>query len=90
MNPHFRITVGSEPDYEDLVGDLYFDDHIVCVLTQDEGFEAMRLELYASPEGGPWSFALADFEEALDALKKRMWELRRTESAPPLPPIQGD
>ena len=78
MNPRFRITVGSEPEHEDLVGDLYFDDRIVCVLTQEEGFEAMQIELFCPQNGGTWGFPLADFEEALAALKQRMWELRRT------------
>jgi hypothetical protein len=80
MNPRFRITVGSEPEYEDLVGDLYFDDHIVCVLTQEEGFRAMRMQLFGQPGDEAWSFSLADFEDALAALKERMWELRRTDS----------
>jgi hypothetical protein len=79
MNSGFRFTVGSEPECEDLVGDLYFDDQIVCVLTQEEGFEAMRIRIYASTDGEPRSFSLADFEAALDALKARMWELRRTD-----------
>lgn len=78
MNPRFRITVGSEPDYEDLVGDLYFDDQIVCVLTQEEGMDAMRIQLYGPPAGTAWNFALAEFEAAVAALKQRMWELRRT------------
>lgn len=80
MNPRFRITVGSEPEYKDLVGDLYFDDQIVCVLTQEEGFEALQMRLFSPLDSETWSFPLADFEEGLAALKKRMWELRRTES----------
>ncbi|MDZ4259532.1 MAG: hypothetical protein U0974_12000 [Gemmatimonadales bacterium] len=76
--PRFRITVGSEPEYEDLVGDLYFDHRIVCTLTQEDGFDAMRLKLSCPPEGGTWNFSLAEFEEALATLKKRMWDLRRT------------
>ncbi len=79
MSPRFRFTVGSEPGYEDLVGDLYFDDQIVCVLTQEQGFEAMQIEVHPRPTGGSWSFPLADFEGALEALKRRMFELRRTD-----------
>jgi hypothetical protein len=81
MNPRFRITVGSEPDYEDMVGDLYYDDQIVCVLTQEAGFGAIQVKLFGPPAGGAWTFALADFEEAVAALKKRMWDLRRDDSA---------
>jgi hypothetical protein len=80
MNPRFRFTVGSEPECEDLVGDLYFDDQILCVLTQEQGFDAMQIEVHAPPAGGAWSFALADFQAALEALKRRMFELRRTDS----------
>ena len=79
MNPRFRITVGSEPDHEELVGDLYYDDQIVCVLTQEAGFKAMQIEFFGPPGHGACKFPLADFEEALSALKKRMWELRRTD-----------
>lgn len=83
MNPRFRITVGSEPDYEDLVGDVYFDDNIVCILTQEGGFEALQIEVLPPPGGGAWRFALGDLEEALETLKKRMWELRRSDSGTP-------
>jgi len=79
MNPRFEISVGSEYDYEDLVGNLYFDGVPVCILTQEKGFAAMELELLPAPEGGKWRFALSEFEEALAALKKRMWDLRRTD-----------
>jgi hypothetical protein len=78
MNPRFRITVGSEPDFEDLVGDIYFDNSIVCVLTQEGGFETMRMQIFAPPDTTTWEFSLADFEEAVASLKKRLWELRRT------------
>lgn len=78
MNPRFRHTVGSEPEHDELVGDLYFDDRIVCVLTQDGGFDLMQIELHGPPQGATWSFPLADFEAALAALKSRMSELRRT------------
>jgi hypothetical protein len=80
MNPQFRFTIGSELQYEDLVGDLHYDDRIVCILTQEHGFESMLVELHAPPDGGTWNFPLADFEAALGALKARMWELRRKDS----------
>ncbi len=80
MKSDFRITVGSDSDFEDLVGDLYYRDQIVAVLTQEEGADAMRIELHPAPGGASWHFSLKDFEEALAVLKNRMWELRRTEA----------
>jgi len=79
MNPRFEISVGSEHEYADLVGNLYFDGAPVCILTQEKGFDAMDVQLLPAPGGGRWHFSLKDFEEALGALKKRMWELRRIE-----------
>lgn len=79
MNSRFRFTVGSEPGFEELVGDLYFDDRIVCVLTQEGGFDAMQIQLYGPSEGVAWTFQMGDFEAALGSLKKRLWELRRVE-----------
>ena len=79
MNQRFRITVGSEPDYENLVGDIYFDDAIVCVLTQEHGFDSMQMKLFGPPGAENWEFELRDFEEAVATLKKRLWDLRRTE-----------
>jgi hypothetical protein len=63
-----------------LVGDLYFDDQIVCALTQEQGFEAMQIEVHAPLRGGSCTFRLADFEAVLEALKRRMFELRRSDS----------
>ena len=70
MSTRFRFTVGSEPEFEDLVGDLYFEDQIVCVLTQKGGFYAMQIQLYGPPGGGSWMFALSEFEDSLATLKK--------------------
>lgn len=77
MNPSFRIVVASDPDHEELVGELYFDDEIVCILTQEQGLEAMELELFPRRDAKPWALRLLDFEEGLAALKRRMFELRR-------------
>jgi len=77
MNPRFHITVGSLPTHEELVGDLYFDNQIVCLLTQEQGHQYLQIEIFHSPNNKPWEFPLSDFEEALSALKTKMWELRR-------------
>lgn len=81
MNPRFRITVGSEPGHEDLVGDLYFDGSIVCVVTQDGGLDAAQIEFFPPPMDATWTFALRDLEEALADLKSRMWQLRGNHDA---------
>jgi hypothetical protein len=51
MNPRFRITIGSERDYDDLVGDIYFDDCIVCVVTQEGGLDDAQVEFFSGASG---------------------------------------
>lgn len=77
MTSEFRYTVGSIPGFSDLVGDIYYGDLIVCVLSQESGFDRMKIEIFAPPGGGTWVFRLSDFEEILSTLKDRMWQLRR-------------
>lgn len=76
-NPNFRVVVSSDPDYEDLVGEVYYHDVIVCLLTQEDGFNMMQLELFTPTTGDKWIFNMNEFEDALKAVKARLWELRR-------------
>jgi hypothetical protein len=78
MNPRFRISVGSEVEYEDLVGELYYDDRIVVVLTQEQGPTALEMQLFGPSDEPAWCFQLGEFEQALGDLKSKMWALRRT------------
>jgi len=78
VNPRFRIVVGSDPDHEDLVGEIYFDDEIVSVLSQESGIDRIEVEFVPRADGKPWIFRLVEFEETLAAVKQRLSELRRT------------
>jgi hypothetical protein len=79
MNNRIRITVGSEPDHDDLVGDIYFDDEILCSLTQDGEVNNVLVRFHGAKGSVRASLRLEDFEAALQALKRRLWELRRVE-----------
>lgn len=83
MHARFRFAVASALEHEDLVGTLYFDDVPACVLRQARTSAAMELEIPSAPGGGKWHFSLVDFEEALGALKKRMWQLRGVDDEVP-------
>jgi len=80
MNRRFRISVGSVPDRENLVGDLYYDDHVVCVVSYENRLDDMQLELHAPPNGGRWRFEIADFNRALAELKARIAEIEVVKS----------
>jgi len=74
----FRISVGDDPDHEDLTAEIYFDEIFVALISQEEGLENAILELQPCPSGGSWSFSLSDFMEILANAKIRLHDLRRT------------
>lgn len=51
------------------------------MLSQEDGFNKMKIELPSEACCGETALemALSDFEEAIDHVKKRLWELRKDE-----------
>ena len=39
----FRLSIGSHDKFEDLVADISFNNKLVAYLTQEEGFENMKI-----------------------------------------------
>jgi len=75
MNPRFRTAIASDVDHDDLVGEIYFDDQIVCVLTRGRHPGAIDLELVPKGNRESWVFELSEIEEVLDEVKERLVEL---------------
>lgn len=73
----FRISVGDDPDYEDLTAEIYFDEKYVALVSQESGLEKAVVELQPCPDGGAWIFSLSEFLEILSKAKNRLFELRR-------------
>jgi phage pi2 protein 07 len=76
---NFEFTVGSDIDYEDLIADIGFDNKLVALLTQEKGFDNIRILIYPPTEGDHWDFRLNEFEEIIHKAKNRLWELRKIE-----------
>ncbi len=79
METDFEFSVASDVDYEDLIADIGFDNKLVVLLTQEEGFENMRIKIFPQIDGENWDFRLDEFEAVLKNAKKRLWELRKIE-----------
>ena len=77
MNNRFRIVVASDPDYENLVAEVYFADEIVCMFTQEGGSETMTTHLFPRKDGRPWVLNTADLEEATGTARRRLTGLQR-------------
>jgi hypothetical protein len=73
----FRIDIADDLDYGDLIADIYFEDQIIAMLTQEHGFENMEIKIYPPKTRDFWAFKFSEFEEAIQYAKLRLWELRK-------------
>ena len=73
----FDFSVASDVDYEDLIADIGYDNQLVAILTQEEGFHNMKIQIFPPKEGNYWNFSLDEFEEILHKARNRLWELRK-------------
>jgi hypothetical protein len=74
----FKITVGSNIDYEDLIAEIYYGEEFVALISQEDGYERLDVELYAPVDGGQFKFKLSEFEQAVAKAKRRLFELRKS------------
>jgi len=73
----FRVSVGDDPDYEDLTVEIYYKETFLAMITQDQGFENLELFLYPNPNNEAWKFRADDFLATVEHAKQRLWDLRR-------------
>ena len=74
---NFEFTVGSDVDYEDLIADIGFEGNLVMLLTQEEGFQNLRIKIYPPKNSNCWDFRLDEFEDIINQAKHRLWQLRK-------------
>lgn len=74
----WQIDIGGDPDFEDLVADIYYEHTSIARLSQEEGFDNLLITIYP-PDVQEWCMDLNDFESAIQHAKKRLWDLRRIE-----------
>lgn len=81
MDKHkdFRISVGDDEEFEELTAEIYYKETFVVMLSQEQGFDNLQLEISSNPSGETWSFRLDDFLEIVDHAKQKLWDLRKIE-----------
>lgn len=79
MGKKFDITIGSDSDYEDLIAEIEYDNKLVALISQEEGFDNLKITLYTPKDTGKWEFRFDEFDSSIQHAKKRLWDLRRTE-----------
>lgn len=63
--------------FEDLIADIGFEENLVALLTQEEGFDNLRIRIYPPKNAKFWDFRLDEFEAIIQKAKERLWQLRK-------------
>lgn len=66
----FKSEIASVEDRDELVAELWWDDHQVAELSQDGG--RLRLQLYKAGTGKCWDFDYIEFAQAIAGLAERL------------------
>lgn len=69
--------VSFDPDYEGMVGEIYFGGQCLAFVSRDGGRERLKVEIYPSAGGGSWWLPLAEVEAALADASRRLPGLRQ-------------
>ena len=75
----FEFSIASDIDFEDLIADFGFNNQLVGLLTQEEGFENLRIRIYPPKNQEFWDFRLDEFTEIIEKAKVRLNDLRKEE-----------
>ena len=78
MKKDFSTIIGSDIDLEELYAEIQYKNEAVVVLTQEEGFDNLKVQLCTQKNGKEQEFYLKDFLEAIEHAKQRLWEMRKT------------
>lgn len=71
MVKNFGVMLSSDSTYECLVSEIYYKGdfaqpmELVARLTQEEGFEKLKIEFYPRKDDKVWIFDLEEFENAI-------------------------
>jgi hypothetical protein len=77
MYDRFRLSFCPDRDYEDYIGEILYDDEFCILVSQDEGFESLDVEIHPRKDGQPWRFKMKELECALNRARQGLWERRR-------------
>lgn len=77
MNSNFEILISSDIDYDDLCAEIFYQGNFLAIISQEEGFENLDIEIYPPINQERWQFKYSEFENVLQCAKQRLWELRK-------------
>lgn len=81
MKNKFRIQIMSDYNYEDLVSLVYYNEVELFLLTQEDGFDLLRICFFSPENNKFWKFDVDEFMFILEKSKYRLNEFNDTSSA---------
>ena len=78
--PKVRLVALSDPDHDDLIAEVYLDDECLMIVSQEEGFDSLDVQLLPRPNGQHWDLKYDLLIDLLQKCRNRLWELRRNSS----------
>lgn len=67
----FVIEIASSPDRDQLVAEIWWNEHMVAELRRGAD-SAIYLDIYAAPSKKPWSFELEEWLRIVEEAKARL------------------
>lgn len=75
----FEVQAMSDEDYDDLIVEVLYEGEFCCLVSQEQGFENLRVAVHPRRDGKAWDFSMKELEAALKKAAERLWELRRVQ-----------
>jgi hypothetical protein len=79
MKRGFRAVIMSDYDYEDLLASINFDGVTLAYLSQEEGFELLKISFFYPFDKEVWTLKLDEFLDVLKKTKNKLWDFRDPE-----------
>lgn len=67
---NFDITVGSFPDKENLVADIFYENIQVAEITNENN--NLQIQIYCYKDKDYWEFSLDEFQKVIEKAKQKL------------------
>ena len=69
--------MSSDDEYEDLCAEIYHENQFIAILSQEEGFENLKIEFFSSKTDESWVFNFKELEQALMSAKETLQIMKK-------------
>lgn len=75
MSTDVDMRVSFDPDYDDMIAELYWEGRCVCLISQERGADTPDITFFEQPRTGT-TIDLAAFLDAVSNARRRLQQLR--------------